>query len=148
MRKGFWLYQFVAWAAAFIMGVLVLWQERIMSEPAIQHAIRVVRIDIRGDARDQYIAKVNAFARDQGFTLRFSQTSPDPNDIVAYMERDDVKVIAAMRSDARDLAYRLAFYGMRGKSPPVSTLDPLVERLKGFLGQIDGAVITDRTPPV
>ena len=117
-----------------------------MSEPAIQHAIRIVRIDIRSEARDQYLAQVSAFARDQAFTLHFSQTSPDPNDIVAHMERADVRISAVIRSDARGLAYKFAFYGVRGNAPPVSTLDMLVDRLKDFLGQIGGAVITDRAP--
>jgi hypothetical protein len=117
-----------------------------MSEPAVQHAVHIVRVDIRRDARDQYMAKVDAFARDRGLFLRFSQTSPDPNDIVAHMECEDVKIIAVMRSDARDLAYDFAFYGVRGIAPSASTLDPLIERLKGFLGQISGAVVTDRTP--
>jgi len=147
MRKGFWFYQCVAWMAVVIMAALVVWQEHFMSEPAIQHAVRIIRVDIRGDARDEYMANVNAFARDQGLFLRFSQTSPDPNDIVAHMERQDVKIIAVKRLDGRDLAYTFGFYGMRGIAPPVSTLDLLVARLKGFLGQIGGAVITERTPP-
>ena len=148
MRKGFWLYHCMAWMAVAIMAALVLWQERTMSEPAVQHAVRIVRVDIQRDARNQYMAKVNAFARDRVLYLRVSQTSPDPNDIVAHMEREDVKIIAVMRSDARDLAYEFAFYGVRGIAPSASILDPLVERLKGFLGQISGAAITDRTPAV
>jgi hypothetical protein len=148
MRKGFWLYQCMAWTAVTIMAALVLWQERTMSEPAIQHAIRFVRVDIQTGARDQYLAQVNAFARDRGLFLRFSQTSPDPNDVVAHLESEDVKIIAVMCSDARELAYDFAFYGLRGKLPAASALDTLVDRLKGFLGQISNAVITDGTPPV
>ena len=117
-----------------------------MSEPAVQHAIRFVRVDIRRDAREQYLAQVNAFARDRAFTLRYSQTSPSPNDIVAHMEREDIKIIATWNSEARDLAYEFAFYGVRGQSPSATTLDPLVEELKHYLGQIGGAVITIRTP--
>ena len=117
-----------------------------MSEPAIQRPIRFVRVDIRRDARDQYLAQVNAFARDRAFALRYSQTSPHPKNIVAHMEREDIRIIAVWDSDARDLAYEFAFYGVRGKSPSATMLDPLVEELKRYLGQIGGAVITVRTP--
>ena len=151
MRKGFWLFQCVAWTAVLIMAALVLWQERIMSrEPGFVETyrpIRIVLVRLDQSARDQYIGQLNAFAREFGFTIRFSQTSPDPNDIVAHLERHDVWTAGALASDlfgGPELTYDFAFYGHRNLPVPDSTLDPVVTNLKRALSQIDRAVVTEK----
>lgn len=147
MRKEFWLYQCVAWAVVAVMAALVLGQERIMSEPRAYHPIRIVLVQFDQSARAQYIQQLNSFAREFGFTIKFSQTSPDPNDIVAHLERHDVWTAGALASDlfgGPSLTYDFAFYGHRNLPVPDSVLDPLVAGLKLVLSGIDGAVVTEK----
>jgi hypothetical protein len=150
MRKGFWLFQCVAWTAVVMMAALVLWQERIMSaEPRVlqvYHAIGGVKVRLDQSARAQYVGQLKSFARDLGFTIRFHQTSPGPNDIVAHLERHDVWMVGGLASDlfgGPDVTYDFAFYGPRNQPVPDSILDPVVVTLRRSLSGIDGAVITD-----
>jgi hypothetical protein len=98
--------------------------------------------------RDQYVGQVKAFAQAFGFKLTLSQTSPYPNDIVAHMERNDVWTVGVMRSklEAADPIYDFAFYSSADPSPSPASLDTVVEGLKHFLGQIQGAVVTEPAP--
>ncbi|MGC2776789.1 MAG: hypothetical protein WA418_14270 [Bradyrhizobium sp.] len=130
---------------AILAGTLY-WQDRMMSaEPEVNHAIRAVKVAIKGGARDHYVGEVEAFAKTFGFTPTFSQTSPDPNDIVAHLDRDDVLIVAVMASKIGGLepAYKVYFYANRNQSMSPASLDPLVEGLKLHLGGIEGAIVTE-----
>jgi len=114
MRKGFWLYQCIAWTAVLIMAAPVYWQDRVMSEPRVYHPIRIVLVQFDQRARDQYVSQLSSFARNSGFTIRFSQTSPDPNSISTHLERHDVWMLGGLASDlfgGPQIAYDFAFYG-------------------------------------
>jgi hypothetical protein len=153
MRRGFLIWQCAAWTAVVLMAAVLYWQDGIMSaEPKVYktyHAIRAVEVATEGRMRDQYVGQVKAFAQAFGFKLTFSQTSPYPNDIVAHMERNDVWTVGVMRSklEAADPIYDFAFYSYANPAPAPPSLDAVVDGLKSFLGQIEGAVVTEKTPP-
>src|ERR1043165_4937981 len=91
MRRGALGWQLTAWSAVAIMVLALGWQERAMpGKPTSYHAIRIVRVTINSDQRDAYVAQVKTFAAASRFTVRFSQTTPYPNDIAAHMERGDL----------------------------------------------------------
>jgi hypothetical protein len=118
------------------------------AEPKVYHAIRSVKASIDPDARDEYLGQVKAFAQAFGFNVRFSQTSPYPNDIMTHMERHDVWMTGGPVSKlgASDLAYEFAFYAHANRPVSAAALDPVVDGLRNFLGQIKGAVVTETTP--
>jgi hypothetical protein len=134
------------------MAAVLYWQDRVMSaKPKVHktfHAIRAVEVSIDGHVRDQYVRQVKEFAQVFSFKLTFSQTSPYPNDIVAHMERNDVWTVGVMRSklDAADPTYDFAFYSHANPPPAPASLDTLVEGLKHFLGQVEGAVVSEPIP--
>lgn len=115
------------------------------AEPQVLHAIRAVRIGIDRKAREQYLNQMKAFAETFGFTTRLSQTSPDPNDIVVHMERNGIQIVSGMASrfGGPDLAYKVFFYAASDRQVSSSSFDSLVADLKRFLGQVEGAVITE-----
>jgi hypothetical protein len=114
-------------------------------EPKVYHPMRAVKVAIERNARDQYVEQVKAFANTFAFTPTFSQTSPDPNDIVVHLERDNVWMVGVMvtRLSATNLAYEFAFYTKRDQPISSTSLDPLVEGLRLYLGRVQGAVVTE-----
>jgi hypothetical protein len=149
MRRGFLIWQCAAWTAVAATALALYWQDRIMSaEPKVYHAIRAVEVSIDGRVRDQYVGQIRAYAQAFGLKLTFSQTSPYPNDIVAHMERHDVWMVGAMKSklDAADPTYDFAFYAPANRPTSPASLDSVVDGLKQFLGQIEGAVVMEKTP--
>lgn len=74
--------------------------------------VRAVKIAVDQSAHDQYVSQIKAFSEALGFSVQFSQTSPDPNDVVAHLARDDVWMIATLGSQlfgGPDLVYEFSF---------------------------------------
>jgi hypothetical protein len=134
----------IAVAAA---GLALYWEVRVMpAKPANQDAIRIVHVIIDRNTRDQYVAQVKAFAQSFHFALRTSQTSPDSNDVVLHMERDDVWMVSVMVSPigGNDPVYEIYMYTKSEKPVSPMSLDPLVEGLKVFTSAVAGAVVTEK----
>jgi hypothetical protein len=143
MQSGRW----AVCAALLLFGISTNWVGGgvMQSKLRPEIPIRTVKVAIEKSAHPQYVRQVKAFAHAFGFSTRFSQSSPDPADVLVQMWRNDVKMIAGMASKygARDLAYELSFYGNGSNSPSYESLQVLVEGVRHFMGQIDRAVVTE-----
>lgn len=148
MGRGWLVGQYVGWTAVAFVGVALCWQSHVMAPQSQAHLpLRAVKVAMSGEARDQYLSKVEAFADANGMIMRVSRTSPDPNDVVMHMERADAFIIAVLASPlgGANPTYEVFIYANREPPPPSATLDRLEQGIEHVLGQVDGAVVSRAT---
>jgi len=136
-----------ALALAFVVFVLAIAGIGGQIRPvgaATQLPLRTIDIILARDLREQYVIQIRKFSDTYAFAIRVSQSSPDPDDILVQLWREDVKLIAVNGSDtgASDLTYFIGIYENGDHPIPVTAVDQLVEGLRDTVGQIEGAIFT------
>ena len=110
--------------------------------------IRVVQITMSKDAYHQYVHEIHKFADSYAFAIRVSHSSPKPDDILVQLWRSDVKIIGANTSEvgARSITFDIALFNNCGCDVPVppTTINQLVFGLKQTVGQIRGAIVSEK----
>jgi len=98
---------------------------------------------IEASQSQQLIAQLQKFADKNGFQSQVSYYTPNGEDFSVWMERKDVEVIAN-NTPSNLRKFNVGFYNNDCFHPTVaSDIAGLVSDLKGFLGEIPNATITE-----
>jgi len=97
---------------------------------------------IEASQSQQLIAQLQKFADKNGFQSQVSYYTPNGEDFSVWMERKDVEVV--VRDPFVPGEFKIGFYNNDCFHPTVaSDIAGLVSDLKGFLGEIPNATITE-----
>lgn len=108
-----------------------------------QAPIRVLKISIGVDRREELFAQLRKFADKHGFEIYIRDVEVIPEGIFIEMYRADLEILAG--SAASDPAtIELGIYERDPKNPtPDETVDELVNDLKNFISEIPDVTITE-----
>jgi len=116
------------------------------SRPQYNPAIRILRVTFERTARDRFVQQVKTFADTFGFEFRTKHNSPDPDEIMIYLWRDEIELIADNTTEASvsGLRFDIAFYSKYGRTISSAALAPLVEGIRHFVSEVPGATVVEK----
>jgi len=107
--------------------------------------IKVVNVTIRKEFLNQFVSQTKKFAEDNAFAIRVAHSSPNPNDILLQLWREDVKLIGVniANTDSTNLAFEIGFYRNGDKLISGDSITQLVVDFKKTVGQVQSATFPD-----
>jgi hypothetical protein len=111
---------------------------------ATELPVRIVKVTFERTAREEFVKQVRKFADTHAFAIRVSQSSPDPDDTLVQMWRQDAKMLVVRVRDtsAQQLRYDVGIYANGDRSLPMTAVDQLVEGLRLTVQPIPLATFT------
>lgn len=102
--------------------------------------VRAVRMTLAKGALHKVLEQLREVADVNGFKVRMQQRSPNPDDIVVLMLREDIKGIGVDTSDtgANDIEYSIFLYRNRSEATPESAFDDVVAQVRKVLSETEG----------
>ena len=104
--------------------------------------VRSARIALEDRSRDALKLAFARFAEASGMAIRFTQSTPDPKNLVVMMHREDVDIIGTMPFSTQVLEISISRSGDRTASQAV--IDQTFEALRRSVEQVAGLTFTER----
>jgi hypothetical protein len=118
------------------------WMRMRAADLSPESPIRSIEVVVPPGKRDKFVEQLRAFADANAFAMRVGNVTPDGKRILVQMWREDIKVIGDNPFEPE--AFGISFY--RNGTAPVWpwAFDKLVTNLKGQLGDVQGASVSDK----
>lgn len=110
--------------------------------------VRSFHVSVTEDAFEKFAVRLHQFGASFHFEDKSRAGSPLPHDIVFYMKRNELDLVATKDIDRAvpGIRYSLGFYPKHDRAPPpAENVDGLVDGLKTFLAPVEGLVVTETT---
>lgn len=122
------------WVAAAYLGSFALEVRR--DEP--QLPLRTVYVTFDEGRREAVLDRLRTFADANLFAIRVDNTTPDGQDLLIQMWRNDLQIVGV--NDYSPRKFAIPFYeNQEGGAAAISSSDRLAEELRDALSQVEGA---------
>jgi hypothetical protein len=108
---------------------------------AVEVPIRTVTVTMDRDLLQMFLEHLRAVADRNAFAIRIGQSSPDPDDVLVQMWREDLKVIGfnSLESTEETIEFFVGIYNNSDSPVPMEASDKLVQEIGSAVEGTPGA---------
>jgi len=127
-------------SVSFACVLALVFGKAIAANPAPELPARTLVVTMTKGVLQDALEQLRRFSDENGFAIRTSQSSPDPEHILVQMWREDIKGIGVNTSDtaAADISYSIFLYRNCNDAVPEWAFDEVATRLRKVLAKTEG----------
>jgi hypothetical protein len=111
------------------------------SRPEPQLPVRSIDVTVGKGAREKFFDRLRTFADAHAFAIRIAPTTPDRENFLVQMWREDIKIVAV--TSLRPETFHIGFYRNDTEAAATAAYDVLVTDLRHAVSEIEGSTFSE-----